>query len=180
MGKKKSRKIEQTNSQRIKSKARRNLNRKVDGNSRNYVIDTSAIINKFIPKLIEKGLKGKIMVPNAVIAELENLANKGKEVGFVGLDEIASLHKLKTKNKISISFIGLRPDIKQIKYARSGEIDALIRELAFENKATLVTADLIQAKSAQAYGIKVIFLRPAKVIPKKKSWFSFLKKRLNK
>ena len=162
-------------SQQIKSNARRNLNKKVEKLKKNYVIDTSAIVNQFIPKLLERGLKGKIIIPNAAIAELENLANKGNEAGFIGLDQVASLHELKKKYKISVSFAGIRPEIKHIRYAKSGEIDALIRGIAFKNKAILVTADLVQAKSAQAYGLEVIFLKP-KVIQEKKSWLSFLKK----
>lgn len=164
-----------TRTQRIKQRARRSLNKKFDKKQKNYVVDTSVIIQKFLPKLIEKGLSGKIIIPDAVIAELENLANKGSEVGFIGLEEIADLHHLKRRYKFSIIFIGPRPDLKQIKFAKSGEIDALIRGIAFRNKATLITADLVQAKSAQAYGLSVIFLKP-RIIKKKKSLFSFFRR----
>jgi len=164
-----------TRSQEIKNRARRSLTKNFNKNKETYVVDTSAIINKFLPKLFEKGLNGKIIIPNAVMAELENLANKGNEAGFIGLDEIVNLHNLKKKHKIFIKFEGSRPDIKHIKFAKSGEIDALIRELAFKNKAILITADLVQAKSAQAYGLRVIFLR-VKFIKKKKRWFSFFRK----
>ena len=163
--------------QQIKSKARRTLNRNFEKTKNNYVVDTSVIIQKFFPKLIEKGLNGKIIIPDAVIAELENLANKGNEVGFIGLDEVANLHILKKKHKISVSFEGPRPDIKHIRYAKSGEIDALIRNLAVKNKATLITADLVQAKSAQAYGINVLFFRTPRPIPPKKKFLSFLKRK---
>ncbi|GEM_PF-1368177 len=163
--------------QEIKSKARRNLNGKVDGKKKNYVVDTSAIINKFLPRLAEKGLKGKIIVPNSVMAELENLANKGNEAGFVGLDQVANLHTLKKRYGFSLEFQGQRPEMKHIRFAKSGEIDALIRDLAFKNRATLVTADLVQAKSAQAYGLSVIFIRPPVIVPQKKSWFPFLKRK---
>jgi len=169
-----------TNSQRIKNKARKTLSKDFSKKKKNYVVDTSAIINKFLPGLIEQGLQGRMIIPDAVIAELENLANKGNEVGFIGLDEIAALHKFKKKNKISVQFIGPRPDIKHIKYAKSGEIDALIRNIAFKNNATLITADLIQAKSAQAYGINVLFLRPKIIIKKKRSFFSFFKRKNKK
>ena len=163
--------------QEIKSKARRNLNGKIDGKKKNYVVDTSAIINKFLPRLVEKGLKGKIIVANAVMAELENLANKGNEAGFVGLDQVANLHALKKKYGFTLEFQGQRPEMKHIRFAKSGEIDALIRDLAFKNKATLVTADLVQAKSAQAYGLNVIFIRPPIVVPPKKSWIPFFRKK---
>ncbi len=170
-GKKKSR------TQEIKTKARRNLNRKVDGKRKNYVVDTSAVINKFLPRLFEKGLKGKILVHNSVMAELENLANKGNEAGFVGLDQIANLHKLKSRYNFTLEFKGPRPEMKHIRFAKSGEIDALIRDLAFKEKATLITADLVQAKSAQAYGLSVIFIKPRVVEQKKKKFFSFLRKK---
>ncbi len=167
----------QSKTQEIKIKARRNLNRKVDGKKKNYVVDTSAIINKFLPRLFEKGLKGKILVHNSVMAELENLANKGNEAGFIGLDQVANLHKLKSRYKFTIEFKGQRPEMKHIRFAKSGEIDALIRDLAFKEKATLITADLVQAKSAQAYGLSVIFIKPRVVEQKKKKFFSFLSKK---
>ena len=169
-------KIKKTFSQKMKSRARKGLNRQFEQKITTYVVDTSAIINKFLPNLIARGLKGKIIIPNAVMAELENLANKGNEAGFIGLEEVTNLHQLKKKYPISVVFEGQRPDIKQIKYAKSGEIDALIRELAFKNKATLITADLVQAKASQAYGLSILFLRPKIIEKKKKSWFHFFKK----
>ena len=163
----------QTRSARIKQQARRSLNSKFSFNEKTYVADTSAVIKRFLPKLIKRGLRGKIIIPNAIMAELENLANKGFEEGFIGLEEIAKLHSLKKSHKITIYFYGLRPSEHQIKFAKSGEIDALIRDLAFKNKATLITADLIQAKSAQAYNIPVVFLKTKE---KKKRKFSFFGK----
>ena len=159
-----------TISQKIKNRARRSLNKNISQEKKNYVIDTSVILNRFLPSLIHKGMKGKIIIPNALIAELENMANKGNELGFLGLDEIAKLHWLKKKYAIQVYFYGQRPGEHHIKYAKSGEIDALIRQIAFDNKAVLVTADLVQAKSAQAYDLEVLFLRPKfKQKDKKKS-----------
>jgi len=157
----------QTASQRIKQRARRTLQNTVPLSKKSYVVDTSVVIHKFLPKLIKRGLSGKIIIPNAVMSELENQANKGLETGFIGLDEITNLHKLKKHHKISVLFEGIRPNETHIRYAKSGEIDALIREIATRNQAILITADLVQAKSAQAYGLQVIFLRP-KIVPQKK------------
>ncbi len=158
----------------IKSRARRNLQKIVSHQPRSYVVDTSSIINKFLPSLIKKGLRGRILIPNAVMAELESQANKGFETGFIGLEEIVKLHRLKKEHKIEVFFEGLRPGEHQIKYAKHGEIDALIRESALKNKAILITSDLVQAKTAQAYGLEVIFLRP-KVKREKKGFFWFKK-----
>jgi len=160
----------------FKKKARKTLKADFSKAKQNYVIDTSAIINKFLPKLLSKGLSGKIIIPHAVMAELENMANKGREEGFIGLEEVAKFHHLKKKFPIEIYFYGNRPNEMQIRFAKSGEIDAVIREVAISNKATLITADLVQAKTSQAYGLKVIFLR-VKIPEKKKSRFHFWKKR---
>jgi ATPase len=157
-------------SQQVKTKARRTLSSQFSKEKKSYVLDTSAIINKFLPRLISKGLRGKIVIPNAVMAELENLANKGREEGFRGLDEVAELHKLKKRYPVTIYFYGLRPTEQQIKFAKSGEIDALIREIAMKTHSTLVTSDLVQAKSAQAYNIQVVYLR-LKEKKKKGFWF---------
>ena len=164
----------QTRSQQIKNRARRTLKGKLTRERRKYVVDTSAIINKFLPRLIKKGLRGEIIIPNAVMAELENLANKGREEGFIGLEEITNLHKLKA---VRVHFQGIRPKEIHIKYARSGEIDALIRAIARRNHAILITADLVQAKSSQAYGLEVIFLRPKPIRIKKRGFFSFFRRR---
>ncbi len=157
-------------SSKIKSKARRSLqNKKITRQSNKYVIDTSVAVNKSLGKLIAGGLKGTILVPNAVMAELENLANKGIEAGFIGLEQIAKIHKF---SGVKLRFTGLRPTGHQIRYAKSGEIDAIVRETAFKNKAILITSDLVQAKSAQAYGAEVHFIKVPKVVKPKKR-FSF-------
>jgi ATPase len=160
----------------IKARARRNLNKQVTPNKKIYVLDTSAIINKFLPQILKKGLKGKLIIPHAVMAELENMANKGREEGFLGLEQVANLHKLKNNYEIIIHFEGLRPSEMQIKFAKSGEIDALIRESARENNATLITSDLVQAKTSQAYNIPVLFLKPKIQELKKKRRLLFWKK----
>jgi ATPase len=165
--------MKQSRSQKIKEKARRTLGLKMDVKPRTYVADTSSIISEFLKGLIKKGLQGKIMIPNAVMAELENLANKGNEAGFIGLDEVANLHRLKHVHNFSLFFEGLRPTEHQIKFAKSGEIDAAIREIAMKNHATLVTADLVQAKTAQAYNIPVLFMKPKKIHHKKRKFFLF-------
>jgi ATPase len=122
-----------------------------------FLVDTSVIAQKKLVRLFRTKLYGEVLIPNAVIAELENLANKGNEAGFHGLEEVAKLHKLKPR--VKVTFIGLRPTGHQIKFAKSGEIDALIRELAYKYHAILITSDNVQAKSALAYGIKVFFIK---------------------
>jgi len=142
--------------------------------TKKYLVDTSVIAQRKLYRLAKAKLSGMLLIPHAVIAELENLANHGNDVGFHGLEEIAKLHHIK---KIKIIFIGERPNQHQIKYARSGEIDALIRSLAVKNRATLITADKVQCKSAQAFNIPVIFIKTIAKKEKRKFSFPFFKKR---
>ncbi len=133
-----------------------------------YVVDTSVVIERIVSKLIkDKEIKGTILVPQAVLAELEHQANEGKEIGYLGLEELQNLQKLAKDKKIVLKFIGTRPNLYQKMYAKSGgEIDALIRDIAYAEDATLITADRIQAESAKALNVKVIYFELKKPIGK--------------
>ena len=132
-----------------------------------HVLDTSVVIEKIASKLVEKKeLAGKLIIPHAVIAELEHQANQGQEIGLIGLEEIQILQGLAKKNLIELEFAGERPNVNQIRYAKSGEIDALIRTIAYNRDATLITADRVLSESAKAFGVKVNFIEPKK--PKEK------------
>ena len=94
----------------------------------NYVPDTSVIIAEILSKEVKEGeLKGRVLIPNSVVAELEHQANTGQEVGLIGLKELKTLRELSEEKKIELEYIGERPSAEQIKYAKKGEIDALIR-----------------------------------------------------
>jgi ATPase len=134
-----------------------------------YLVDTSSIIHRKVSKLVKLNkIRGTILIPNAAIAELENLANRGQDVGIKGLEEVAKLHKFKS---LKIKFVGPRPSEHHIKYAKSGEIDALIRSLAETHHAILITSDIVQSKSAEAYGLKTILHKVRFEKPKKKFLF---------
>ena len=122
------------------------------------VPDTSIIIEGTISKKIEKHeLKpNMIIIHEAVMAELESQANKNRETGYLGLEEVKKLRELGDKHHFQVIFRGNRPTDFEIKYAKTGEIDSLIRKLASEEKATLVTADKVQSLVAESKGIKVI------------------------
>ena len=129
-----------------------------------YVLDTSVIIERVVSKELKKGkFKGRIIIPNAVLAELEHQANLNQETGFIGLDELSELHEMQKQKKVELEFQGARPVAGQIKHAKLGEIDSIVRDLAIKNKADLVTADYVQAKSAEASGISVVFIKIRKL-----------------
>ncbi len=128
----------------------------------NMVPDTSVLIDGRITSMIKTGeyKDATIIVPEAVIAELEAQANQGREIGFSGLNELQSLCKLAEEKVIELKFSGTRPSLEQVKLASGGEIDAMIRNIAIENSAQFITSDSVQAEVARAKGLNVIYLKP--------------------
>ena len=123
------------------------------------VPDTSAVIIGAVSKIIEKEDLDypEIIVPEAVVCELEHQANANRREGINGLDELQKLQQLQEEGEIAISFKGKRPTNYDIKYAKSGEIDAIIRDLARSEFGTLLTNDKVQAETAKAQGIPVYY-----------------------
>ncbi|MEM3123949.1 MAG: PINc/VapC family ATPase, partial [Nitrososphaerota archaeon] len=135
---------------------------------------TSAIINGKITQVAESGeLRGsELIVPVAVIDELQAQASKKREPGFIGLNEMKRLRELSEEMDIVMRFAGERPTLEDIKLARSGRIDALIREVARKESATLYTCDFVQALVAETEGIPVRYFPPDE-LPKGMSFEKF-------
>ena len=127
------------------------------------VCDTSIIIDGKISKMLEEnefeGLK-EIIIPRAVLDELQAQASKGKEPGFIGLDELKKIRVLCEEKKINLRFSGERPSLEDIKLAKGGRLDAIIRDVAREENAVLLTADYVQALTGEAEGVKTEYIPP--------------------
>lgn len=126
-----------------------------------YVPDTSAIIAGVVGRLIDEGQIEKgdtIIVPEFVISELENQANRGREIGIEGLEELKLIRQRCIEKGISFVEAGRKPTLEEIQLARSGRIDALIRDITKEMNGILITCDMIQAMGAEALGIEVIYV----------------------
>lgn len=121
------------------------------------VPDTSILIQGKLSSLIrEKKLSDvTIIIPRAVIDELQAQASSGREIGFEGLEEIKTIKKIATEHNIVIDFTGERPTLEEIQLAKKGRIDAIIRDVARKEKAKLVTGDYVQALIAEVEGVDV-------------------------
>ncbi len=122
------------------------------------VLDTSVIIDGKITAMMTAGeLKevDQIIVPIAALDELQSQASRHREEGFIGLEELTKLRSLCTERNVKISFEGERPSMDDIRLARGGRIDAMIRDVAKKNSATLFTADYVQALVGRAEGVNV-------------------------
>jgi ATPase len=126
------------------------------------VPDTSVVIDGRISARIKAGelLGRRIIIPEAVVAELEAQANHGRDTGLKGLEELRRLSELAKTGKIELEYVGIRPNLDQIKLAGGGEIDAMIRDVALELGASFMTSDQVQYRVAQAMGLAVEYVRP--------------------
>ena len=122
--------------------------------------DTSIIIDGNVPTVIEKGefTDVELIIPHAVLDELQAQASKGREPGFVGLSEIKKLRVFCESKGIKLTFMGERPGFNDIRLARSGRLDALITDVAKSENGILLTADYVQALVAEAAGVQVKYL----------------------
>jgi ATPase len=131
-------------------------------NIKKYVLDTSIIIDKEISKMLQTGKiveDSEIIIPRAVLDELQAQASTSRDQGLVGLQEIHDIREVCSKKGIKIKFSGDRPHYDDILLAKHGRIDSIINELAFKENAILITGDYVQHLAAQAQGIDSVFIK---------------------
>ncbi|MDR9445447.1 MAG: PINc/VapC family ATPase [Haloquadratum sp.] len=121
------------------------------------VPDTSAIIDRRIADgYLRDAEVEAVLIPEVVVGELEAQANADRESGWDGLAEIESIRAA----DVTVRFIGERQSSEAIAAADAGSIDAIVRELASDHDATLITSDAVQAAVARAMGAAVEYIEP--------------------
>lgn len=132
------------------------------------VVDTSAIINGEVTRLIQSGELSNviIIIPVAALDELQAQASKGRTEGMMGLSEIKKIRELGIEKGVELQFVGERPSLEDIKLAKGGRIDAIIRDVAKKEGATLYTSDYVQFLVAEAEGVPARFLMPEEKVKK--------------
>lgn len=126
------------------------------------VADTSIIINGQLMEQIKSGhiQNSEIIIPQAVFDELQAQASQKKEQGFVGLEMIKKLKDVSNDFGLIIVIKGSHPTSEDIRMASTGRIDAIIKDVAKQNQATLYTSDHVQHLVAQAEGLESVFVKP--------------------
>ena len=129
-----------------------------------YVLDTSVIIDGKVPDILRDRISpnSQIIIPIAVLDELQAQASTNKPHGIEGLLQIKKIRDVCKTSKINLEFAGTRPTIEEIRLAKHGRIDAIIKDIALENDATLITCDYVQHLVSEAHGIKSILLSSSK------------------
>ena len=133
-----------------------------------FVLDTSIIIDGEISKMLESGeaieFGSEIVIPLAALDELQSQASTNKEHGFVGLEEVKKIRRQCLQKNVDLRFVGERPTMDDIRLAKHGRIDAIIKDVAMQEGAVLITADYVQAQVAQAQGIHCLHITtPTKI-----------------
>ncbi len=126
-----------------------------------WVPDTSVLINGKLANLVETNqVEGEVIIPVTVIDELQAQASRGRDIGFQGLEQLKAVRLMaESGKKIKLAYTGRRPTMEEIMMAKKGRLDALIRDVAKENAATLITADYVQALVAEAEGVSVMYIQ---------------------
>ncbi|MFW6448412.1 MAG: PINc/VapC family ATPase, partial [Halobacteriota archaeon] len=128
----------------------------------NVLPDTSVIVDGRVSEKIDDGTFAdvRVLVPEAVVAELEAQANEGLPSGWEGLKELQRLADLADDGRIELEYIGERPDAVARDTAAEGTVDAMIRSLAADRDALFFTSDVVQSEVARAKGIDVEYISP--------------------
>jgi ATPase len=128
----------------------------------NVVPDTSAVVDGRVSERVADGTYegAAVLVPEAVVGELESQANDGLESGWDGLSELKRLADLADDGAIELEYVGERADGDARSHAHEGDVDALIRDIAADRDATLLSSDIVQAEVARAKGIDVEYVEP--------------------
>jgi ATPase len=129
-----------------------------------FVLDTSVIIDGKVPEIINDKIESnsQVIIPIAVLDELQAQASMNKSHGIEGLLEIKKIRDLCKARNISLEFSGTRPTIEEIRLAKHGRIDSIIKDIALDNNATLITCDYVQHLVSEAHGIKSVHISSSK------------------
>ncbi len=114
-----------------------------------FVADLS-VIARGISEILEERDVRELVIPAAVLAQIEKEARANHETGFVALKELEKLTDMSREGRLELSFPGERPRFVE-------EADAIARETARFEGAILLTADSVQAALARAEGVEVLF-----------------------
>ncbi|ESS06732.1 MAG: ATPase, PilT family [uncultured archaeon A07HB70] len=127
----------------------------------NVVPDTSAVVDGRVTERLDDGAyaDAAVLVPEAVVGELESQANEGRDSGWDGLSELQRLVG-RSDDGLTVEYVGRRSTGDERTAAGEGDIDALIRDVAANHGATLLTSDAVQAEVARATGVTVDYVEP--------------------
>ncbi len=125
-----------------------------------YTVDIATVMQGTLSILIEKGIikeNSKIFIHKAIVVYLEKLASEGKASGIAGLEEIKRVNELARKKKLDVIFVGEPP--RNPDFLDIIQLNMLVRETSRDMGAILITNDKISSLTAEAMGIKTLYIK---------------------
>ncbi|MEM2121210.1 MAG: PINc/VapC family ATPase [Candidatus Woesearchaeota archaeon] len=125
------------------------------------ILDSSALSEGIVSKLLmeNKICFEELIIPEALVSEVEYQIQQNRAFGFLGIEEIQKLKEL-SSNKFRIKFSGKKLSHFELERMNLLELDSMIRDLAYEEGACLITTNKFQEKISTAKGIDVLFIEP--------------------
>ncbi len=125
-----------------------------------YIPDTTVFLDGTLKELIVKGyLRGKVLISSLIIRKFEEDSKRGSALGLLGIREVSDItttvKKLGLEDYVKVEFINMVP--KGYSIHDIDKVDEIVRELAREMGATLITSNEVTAMICSATGIKYIF-----------------------
>ena len=120
-----------------------------------YIPTLSVLASGELINLVKTGkVKGEILIPWEMVSTLEKMTEEGDLLGERGLSELKKLRKF-PQETVSIRFIeGRLNDYNLTK----NSLNNLVRRIAYEENAIIITDKAIDLKLAEAMGVKAVFI----------------------
>ena len=126
-----------------------------------YLADTTSIVSGALRKAVENGqLSGRLILHSLLISHFEKLAKEGRHRGFAGLRELRQIREAVERSGGAITVEYVRDVPEGFRWSRDLDVDEVIRELAAELDAILVTPDPVRAEAARSAGVVTLLLKP--------------------
>jgi len=122
-----------------------------------YVVDVDSIVDGSARAMIERGeVRGKIVVLKPVVEYFSMEARAGRTIGYTGLEELRRLLELQRPD-VEVSVV--EDERRTVKDYDLHTVKSTVRDYAWKVGATIITSDSIQASTARALGIPVLYSR---------------------
>ncbi|MEM0453487.1 MAG: PINc/VapC family ATPase [Sulfolobales archaeon] len=116
-----------------------------------YVPDSTVVINGVLRRLLSEGkLLGRLVICRELIEYFEGLANDGRSLGFIGLEELRMIRALSSKHEVMIDYLAINKKFENV--------DTAILEFTYDLGGTLITSSRVQALAADVLGIKAYYV----------------------
>jgi ATPase len=122
-----------------------------------YVVDVDSVLDGSIRAMVERSeIRGKVVILKSLVEYFHKEASSGRSLGYTGLEELRRLLELQNPD-VEVSVV--EDEKRSPKDYDVYVVKTAIRDYAWRVGATLVTSDSVQASTAGALGLPVIYSR---------------------